>query len=77
MSSKVRSKHAHVVGATVAYIEPETGQVVILLINQAIEMKGLDHYLLCPMQCCVNGVLIDDIPKFLAPIPSETTHAIH
>ena len=28
------------------------------------------------MQCHVNGVLINEVPKFPAPIPSETTHAI-
>ena len=65
-----------VVNATVAYTVPETGQVVILSINQAIEMKGLDQYFLFPMQCCMNGVLIDEVLMFLAPIPSETTHAI-
>ena len=75
-NTKARSKHAHVVDATVAYTEPETGQVVILLINKAIDMKGLDHYLLCLMQCRMNDVLFDEVPKFLAPIPSETTHAI-
>ena len=39
-------------------------------------MKGLDHHLLCLMQCCMNCVLIYEVPKFLAPNPSETTHAI-
>ena len=39
-------------------------------------MKGLDHYLLCPMQCHMNGGLINEIPKFLTPIHSETMHAI-
>ena len=28
------------------------------------------------MQCFMNGVWIDEVPKFLAPIPSETTHAV-
>ena len=45
---KVGLKHACTVHATVAYTESETGQV-ILLINQAIESKGLDHHLFCPM----------------------------
>ena len=39
-------------------------------------MNGLDHYLLCPMQCCMNVVLIDEVPKFLASIPSEIMHDI-
>ena len=28
------------------------------------------------MQCHKNGVLINEVPKFLAPVSSETTHAI-
>ena len=73
---KAESKNAHIIDATVTYTVPETGQVVILSINQAIERKGLDHHFLCPMQCQVNGVLIDEVPKFLEPILSETMHAI-
>ena len=46
------------------------------LINQVIEMKGLNYHLLCPMQCCIDGALIDEVPNFLVPSPSETTHAI-
>ena len=50
---KAGLKHDHIVNAAVAYIRPETGQVVILLINQGIKMKGLNHQLLCPMKCCM------------------------
>ena len=28
------------------------------------------------MQCCMNGALIIETPKFLAPIFNETKHAI-
>ena len=65
------SKHVHI-----AYTKPETGCIVILLINQAIEMMGLNHHILCPMQCHVNGVVIKKVPKVLTPIPSVTMHAI-
>ena len=58
-----------------AYTESGIGQVVIFLINQTIEMEELYHHLLCPMLHCLNGVLINEVPKFLAPISSETTHA--
>ena len=75
--SKVGSNHACIVNTALAYTEPEIGQVVILLINQPIDMKGLDHHILCPMQCCMNVFLINDVPKFLAPVPGETMHAIH
>ena len=39
-------------------------------------MKGLNHHILYQMQCCMNGVVIYEVPKFLTPIPSETMHAI-
>ena len=58
---KAGSKYAYFIDATVAYTVPETGQVVILSINQGIEMKGLKHHLLCLMQCHVNGVLMDEV----------------
>ena len=73
---KAESKHANLANVAVAYMEPETSQVVIILIIQVIEMKSHNHFLLCLMQCCMNGVLIDDIPKFLAPILSVSTHTI-
>ena len=52
---KSGSKHACLVDATVIYIEPKTGQVALLLINQVIEMKDLDHNILCPMNSQVYG----------------------
>ena len=39
---KAGLRHAHKANVIPAYIEPQTGQIVVLLINQAIEMKGLD-----------------------------------
>ena len=56
---KAGLKHVHIVNAGVAHDQPKTHQVVIFVINQEIKMKGLNHHLLCPMQCCMNGVLID------------------
>ena len=75
-NSKPGSEHACIVDAALSDAIPETGQVVILSINQVIEMKGHDQHLLCLMLCHMNGMLIDEVPKFLAPIPSETMHAI-
>ena len=49
---------------------------VYLVINQAICIDDLDNHLLCPMQCCMNGVHISEVPKFLAESPSETTYVI-
>ena len=51
------------------HIYSEKGQVVILSTDKAIEMKGLDHDDLFPMQCFMNGVLIDGVPSFWYPFP--------
>ena len=42
-------KCACIVNTTVAYYQPETGQVVIFLINNVSEIKCLNHHLLCPV----------------------------
>ena len=45
---KAGSKHAFIVDANGTYDKPETGQLFILIINQAVEMKGCDHNLFVP-----------------------------
>jgi hypothetical protein len=47
-----------------------------LIINQAIHIPHLDHQLLCPMQCCVNDMIVNNQPKFLATDPTDQTHAL-
>jgi hypothetical protein len=60
----------------VAYDDPQTGRMLHLIINQAIHIPHLDHHLLCPMQCRVNDVIVNDLPKFLAADPTDQTHAL-
>ena len=66
--SKARSKQACIVTATVAYDKSKMNHDFILLINQAIEFKSLDHHLLCSMKCCMNDFVIDEVLKFLHPV---------
>jgi hypothetical protein len=47
-----------------------------LIINQAIHIPHLDHHLLCPMQCRMNDVTVNNLPKFLAANPTDQTHAL-
>ncbi len=54
------------VSGVVAYDDPQTGRMLHLIINQAIHIPHLDHHLLCPVQCRVNDVIVNDLPKFLA-----------
>ncbi len=34
------------------------------------------NHLLCPMQCRVNGVVINNTPKMCVPNPDDSTHSI-
>ncbi len=49
---------------------------MILLINQAILVPEVDHCLLCPMQCRINGREINEVPRFLTSNPTTSTHSI-
>ena len=60
----------------VGYTNPLTGRTLHLVINQAIHILYLDHHLLCPMQCRMNDVLVDETPKFLAQRPTNQMHAL-
>jgi hypothetical protein len=64
------------VSGVIAYTDPKTGRTLHLVINQAIHIPHLDHHLLCPMQCHVNDVTVDKMPKFLAPQSTDQTHAL-
>ena len=39
-------------------------------------MPEVDHCLLCPMQCQINGVEINEVPCFLTQDPTTSTHSI-
>jgi hypothetical protein len=51
-------------------------KVYHLVINQAIHIPHVDHHLICPMQCRVNDVIVDDTPKFLWSDPTGHMHAL-
>jgi hypothetical protein len=59
-----------------AYDDPTTGKVYHLVINQTIHIPHLDNHLLCPMQCQVNDLIVNGIPKFLTSDPTEHTHTL-
>jgi hypothetical protein len=70
------SKTYQTVSGVVAYDDPQNGRMLHLIINQAIHIPHLDHHLLCPMQCRVNDVIVNNLPKFLAADPTNQTHAL-
>jgi hypothetical protein len=64
------------ISGALAYNDPIMGKTLHLVINQAIHIPHLDHHLLCPMQCRVNDVTVNDTPKFLARDPTDKLHAL-
>ena len=60
---------AKVVDATVRYTCRDTGDHLIL-------MSEVEHSLLCPMQCRMNGLVIYEVPKFLTTNLTASTHSI-
>ena len=65
-----------IVSAAIAYIRPENGEMIILIVNQAILIEDLEHNLLCPMQLRLAGVQVNDRPKCMTHQPTEEDHAI-
>jgi hypothetical protein len=54
------AKSLQTVSAALAYTKPSSGQVVILVIHQAIHAPFLSHILLCPNQLRLNDVTVDE-----------------
>jgi hypothetical protein len=73
--SLITKTYATISGA-LTYDDPVTGKVYHLVINQAIHIPYLDHHLLCPMQCQVNDVIVDNTPMYLTSDPTDHTHAL-
>jgi len=76
-STALGSIELPIVSGAVAYDHPITGKVYILVFHQAIYCCQMDnHLVICPLQCCVNGVVINDTPKMCVPNPDNSTHSI-
>ena len=55
---------------------PITGNSTILIINNAIYIKEMEHNILPLVMMRLNGLLVDECPKFLCPNPTIETHSI-
>ena len=65
-----------VVSAALAYDDPNNGEVKILIVHQAILVPTMDHNLLSPMQMRLNGVTVQECPRFLDTHLNEHSHSI-
>ena len=70
------SKVYRTVSAAKGYDDPQSGQLIVLRVNQAIHIPTLAHNLLCLMQLRLNDVVVNEVPKFLVPRPTDKHHAI-
>ena len=76
LSTLGRVKSAPIVTAAVTYYDHLSGSPKLLIIHQAIYIKGTKHNLLCPMQLRHNGVAVNDRPKHCSPEPTREDHSI-
>ena len=71
-----QATECRMVSAVVAYDHPETGDVYMLTIHQAVLVPKMRTNLLSTMQLRDNDVRVNDEPKHLALTPTEDHHAI-
>jgi hypothetical protein len=64
-----------IVAAAIAYDDPNSAQVYILLIHQVLHFKEMDHCLLCPMQFRLNDIVLNERQELLTTSPTDTDHA--
>ena len=68
-------KNIRTVNAAFAY-DSDDGKTYILEVNQCLDFSHtMEHSLLCPNQARVNGVVIEDCPKFLDK-HNKSSHSI-
>ena len=70
------SRDFKTVSAVLEYTHPLTGQIYHLVIHQAIQIPNLDHHLLFPMECRVNDITINEVPKLLMNTTAQDSHSI-
>ena len=65
-----------VVHAAVSYDCHITGNSKILIINNALYVRDMEHNILLSIMMRLNGILVDEYPKFLCPNPLWSPHKI-
>ena len=69
-------KDYRTVSGVVGYQDPSSGRPIYLVVNQAIHVPDNQHNLLCLFQMRMNNVMVNDLPKFMSPDPTDETHSI-
>ena len=70
------AQKAKVTHVAIKYSMNNTGDPMILQTNQAILVPEIEHCLLCPMQCRINGMGINEVPRLLTSNHTTSSHSI-
>jgi hypothetical protein len=66
-----------IVTAAIAYDDEVTAKTYIFILHQALYFGDrLEHNLVNPFQCCLNGVHVNDCPRILDPTVNDDSHTI-
>ena len=68
-------EYSTILGA-LAFLHQYSLQRYYMVVHQAVHMPDLNHHLLCPLQCNVNGVKGNDCPRNSCVDPADTTNSI-
>ena len=67
---------AEIVSGALTYDQPDTGEVIVLMVHKALLTKGRSNNLLNPMQMRMNDIEVNGCSKYLRNHPTENDHAI-
>ena len=70
------AKAMRTVSAALAYDDPETGEVLLFIVHQAISIPHMETNLLSTFQLRLNDVIVNDVPKILTDKPSVEDHCL-
>jgi len=67
-----------IVTCAVAYDDPRTFTTVILVFHQSLYFgERLTHNLVCPQQLRMNGIEVNECPRFLESTGGDKSHSIY
>ena len=66
-----------IVHACVMYDCDKSGKSYLLIIRNALHVPEMEECLIHPIMMRLVGVEVDECPKFLSKVPSETNHSIY
>ena len=65
-----------IVSDALSYDYPKSGEVIVLVLHQAISIPHLDHNIVSPFQMQLNDVKVNEKPRFLTEKPNDLTHTL-